>query len=151
MSDAPLLSKMDALLKKHRGEHDPVAEQADPTHHIAPAASPPAWLPVLTQVIERGAVPDAPAPTAPQATPATDMTDLPQPAPTNETRDTHERIESLLRSLVPQLRDELMQTLTRDLHTRLDQTLASLDAQLETRLLEIIRDALSRPPAPPKP
>ena len=151
MSDAPLLSKMDALLKKHRGEHDPVAASADSALHAAPAASPPAWLPVLTQVIERGVVPDAPAPAATQPNPATDMTDLSQPTRTNETPDTHERIESLLRSLVPQLRDELMQTLTHDLHTRLDQTLASLDAQLEARLLEIIRDALARPPAPPKP
>jgi len=52
--DAPLLSKMDALLKKHRGENEPLATPA------TPPAAPPAWLPVLTQVLERGALP-APA------------------------------------------------------------------------------------------
>ena len=148
MSDAPLLSKMDALLKKHRGEHDPLATSAGSALHAAPAASPPAWLPVLTQVIERGVVPNSSAPPDTQATSASDITVVSQPM---RAQETHERIEPLLRSLIPQLRDELMQTLTRDLHASLDQALASVDAQLEARLLDIIRDALSRPPVPPKP
>lgn len=50
MSESPLLTKMDALLKKHRG--------GEPA---APAPPPGTWLPVLTDVIERG------TPPAPQA------------------------------------------------------------------------------------
>jgi hypothetical protein len=49
MNDSPLLNKMDALLKKHRGNGvaapEPLPERAPP---------PGAWLPVLTDVIEYG-------------------------------------------------------------------------------------------------
>lgn len=80
MSDSPLMSKMDALLKKHRGGVDapveaamqataqkvPAAptpvETAKTTHESAPqtnlgAPPPNAWLPVLTHVLERGTPP----------------------------------------------------------------------------------------------
>ena len=42
-STNPLLSKMDALMKKHRGPGE-----------ATPEAAPEGWLPVLTDVIHRG-------------------------------------------------------------------------------------------------
>ena len=71
------LSKMDALLKKHRGgsadAHD--APSAPPSPAPSEAAPPPdAWLPVLTEVIERGTPPVVPvAAASPEA-------ELPAPA-----------------------------------------------------------------------
>ncbi len=69
MSDSPLLSKMDALLKKHRGGSEDVRD-------TSPAPSPSstrarrttqAWLPVLTEVIERGTPPVVPVADVPEA------------------------------------------------------------------------------------
>jgi hypothetical protein len=59
MNDSPLLNKMDALLKKHRGTGtaapEPLPERVPP---------PGAWLPVLTDVIEYGTPPATRASTA---------------------------------------------------------------------------------------
>src|SRR3569623_36150 len=68
MRDSPLLNKMDALLKKHRGatEGKTTTEPSDP---CAEATPPDAWLPVLTHVIERGTPPAPPEPAAPPANP----------------------------------------------------------------------------------
>ena len=60
MSDSPLLSKMDALMKKHRG-----GGMVDPSPSPRSAPPPGAWLPVLTDVIERGTPPATRASTAP--------------------------------------------------------------------------------------
>ena len=49
MNDSPLLNKMDALLKKHRGPG-----VAAPESSAERAPPPGAWLPVLTDVIEYG-------------------------------------------------------------------------------------------------
>jgi hypothetical protein len=75
MSDNPILNKVDALLKKHRGgdgaaDAEPgdasglVSGDAQGSATAAPAGSPPpdAWLPVLTQVITRGEPPVVAAP-----------------------------------------------------------------------------------------
>ena len=59
MNDSPLLNKMDALLKKHRGNG---AAAPEPLPRRAPP--PGAWLPVLTDVIEYG-TPVATAATSP--------------------------------------------------------------------------------------
>ena len=60
MNDSPLLSKMDALLQKHRG-----GGPVDPAPATAPATAsgppPDAWLPILTDLIERGSPPSASA------------------------------------------------------------------------------------------
>lgn len=77
MSDSPILSKMDALMKKHRGGGDaPEARPGGSVESDAPpvpaADAPPAgaWLPVLTQIIERGSPPVATAsPTPREAAP----------------------------------------------------------------------------------
>lgn len=136
--DAPLLSKMDALLKKHRGDNEPVVAPAPP-------AAPPAWLPVLTQVIERGAVPgpaspppdDAPAPAAVAAPP--------QPDPAPAIPEPHD-IHALLHTLLPGLGDDLKRQITHEVHTQIDQALATFSTRLETRLREILREA----PIPPR-
>ena len=59
MNDSPLLNKMDALLKKHRG-----SGMAAPEPLPGRAPPPGAWLPVLTDVIEYG-TPVANASTSP--------------------------------------------------------------------------------------
>ena len=61
MNDSPLLSKMDALLQKHRGGPIAPASVSALAPTPAPASGPPpgAWLPVLTDVIERGTPPTA--------------------------------------------------------------------------------------------
>ncbi|TXH75526.1 MAG: hypothetical protein E6Q82_06470, partial [Thiobacillus sp.] len=68
MSDSPLLNKMDALLKKHRGATEGKAA-TEPSGPCAQATPPDAWLPVLTHVIERGTPPAPPEHAAPPASP----------------------------------------------------------------------------------
>ena len=75
MSDSPLLSKMDALLKKHRGG------DTLPGNAPGPGAAPPnAWLPVLTDVIERGTPPAVPAASAASVAPPPAPAVAPPPA-----------------------------------------------------------------------
>lgn len=139
--DNPLFSKMEALLKKHRTEPEAVADTPPP------ASVPSAWLPVLTQVIERGAVPAPPitepatgtaVPVPPQA-PAEAVTTTPTAQPSADA------IAPLLQALVAQMHADLKAQLTRDLHQRLDQAMLSFSSELETRLREILRDT----PTPP--
>lgn len=114
MSDSPILSKMDALMKKHRGGSDtPAPQSADAPAPVAtrdasltdtsppdastrPVGAPPAgaWLPVLTQVIERGtpplAAPAKPVPSASDEAPASAVAEAapaPAAAPPAETID----------------------------------------------------------------
>lgn len=142
--DNPLFSKMDALLKKHRAEPDPIVDAP----HPPPETAPPAWLPVLTQVIERGAVPP---PVAADPAPATSDTALPQ-APSGEAATTRpdphpaDTIAPLLQALVTQMHADLKQQLALDLQQRLDQAIASFSIELETRLREI----LGNTPTPPR-
>jgi hypothetical protein len=89
MSDSPLLSKMDALLKKHRGGSE---GERDAPAEPAPGQAPPpdAWLPVLTSVIERGTPPSAPLPAVEPASPpaASAAEVLPEPATAAIVNDT---------------------------------------------------------------
>lgn len=125
--DAPLLSKMDALLKKHRGGSEPVA---------VPAA-PPAWLPVLTQVIERGAVPIPASPSAVDAPDSADTAVPPQPDPAPAAQASLD-VHALLHTLLPRLGDDLKQQITHEVHAQIDQALATFSTQLEARLREIL-------------
>jgi hypothetical protein len=125
MSDSPLLSKMDALMKKHRG-----GGMVDPSP--SPSSAPPAgaWLPVLTDVIERGTPPAAGASAArPLAKPATVA---PVPAEDNAAAD------PLLGELAPHLSEAMGKQLAEELRKNLDQ---------------IVRDAvaekLKQPPPDP--
>lgn len=154
MSD-PLLSKMDALMKKHRGggitQPDPVPRREPPP--------PGAWLPVLTDVIERGtpfavapvdehtvdAVTPAPAQEAITPTPAQEA-DAPAPsaeagAPEPATDDA--LAEQLLGELAPRLSEAMKQQVAAEMRKNLDLTVASLLSQLDVNVREIVREAVA--------
>jgi hypothetical protein len=131
MSDSPLLSKMDALLKKHRG-----GGMVDPSPSPKSAPPPGAWLPVLTDVIERGTPPATRAsaarpPARPAPAAATPATVAPVPAEDNAIAD------QLLGELAPHLSEAMGKQLAEELRRNLDQ---------------IVRDAvaekLKQPPDP---
>jgi hypothetical protein len=137
MSDSPLLNKMDALLKKHRGGGE--AEFGASSGHDATPAPPPehtpppgAWLPVLTDVIERGTPPiSPPSPKAPAAvgTPTSDVTDT--------------LAEQLMGELAPRLSEAMEKQVTAELRKKLDQTVAGLLSQLDVNVREIVREAVA--------
>lgn len=145
MSDTPFLNKMDALLKKHRGPGDgdsnapPVSEQAREQ-----AAPPGAWLPVLTQIIERGTPPAAtsPAPPPPATTEAAEpeahATDTTPSVVVNDTL-----AEQLMSELAPRLSEVMEKQVAAELRKNLDQTVATLLSQLDVNVREIVRDAVA--------
>ncbi|OZA30548.1 MAG: hypothetical protein B7X93_02815 [Hydrogenophilales bacterium 17-61-9] len=160
MSDSPILSKMDALLKKHRGGGDslppvqpePVAAPATPaSSRSTPPAN--AWLPVLTQVIERGTPPVVAAPIAapaaahlPEAssdipTPDQPFNAAPQAAAAQLLDAT--LAEQLMSELGPRLSAVMEQQVASELRKNLDQTVATLLSQLDVNVREIVRDAVA--------
>lgn len=145
MSDSPppekmdTFSKMDALLKKHRGGEDaPEFSSGHADARIERAAPPDAWLPVLTQVIERGAPPPS-APTL-SASPSADSA-------THSTMDTpivsDTLAEQLMSELAPRLSEVMEKQVAAELRRNLDQTVATLLAQLDVNVREIVRDAVA--------
>jgi hypothetical protein len=157
MSDSPLLSKMDALLKKHRGgveadvgaAPDRVAAEHAPSPEHTPLPHD-AWLPVLTDVIERGnppamavAAPATVSQRAPAAqlaqpeAPAAPAADVP-PAAVNDTL-----AEQLMSELAPRLSEVMEKQVTAELRKNLDQTVASLLSQLDVNVREIVREAIA--------
>lgn len=148
MNDSPMLSKMDALMKKHRGsgegDRDAVPERAASPK---PTAPPDAWLPVLTQVIERGTPPIAAAPAAsPVAaprlqteTPAVDFPVSGTPAPTVSDA----LAEQMMSELAPRLSEVMEKQVAAELRKNLDQTVANLLSQLDVNVREIVRDAVA--------
>jgi hypothetical protein len=157
MNDSPLLSKMDALLKKHRGGGEDSPEMpVGPADAIEPAAPPDTWLPVLTQVIERGTPPTVPIPTRPipevaSPTPAATSPVLPPPpaksaipeaiSPAPVVSDT--LAEQLMSELAPRLSEVMEKQVAAELRKNLDQTLSSLLSQLDINVREIVRDAVA--------
>ena len=151
MSDSPLLNKMDALLKKHRGgvESDRGDTASEPPAAREKTAPPDAWLPVLTQVIERGTPPAASAPASPPAaTPPEPPTSPPAPsaAPAAETppaavSDT--LAEQLMSELAPRLSEVMEKQVAAELRKNIDQTVSSLLNQLDVNVREIVRDAVA--------
>lgn len=129
MSD-PLLSKMDALLKKHRG-----GGIAEPETRPLPRHTPPpgAWLPVLTDVIERGTPPAAKA-SAP--TPA-------KPAPAGAPTADDARAEQLRCELAPDLSEAMARQVSEELRAKLDQTVEGILSQLDVNVRDIVRDAVA--------
>ncbi len=145
MSDSPLLSKMDALLKKHRGGAE--GSQGEPAPPASePVAPPAAWLPVLTQVIERGTPPVAPASPAPAAAmppplPVAPATQSEPPAPAARVSDT--LAEQLMSELAPRLSEVMEKQVAAELRKNIDQTVSSLLSQLDVNVREIVRDAVA--------
>ena len=159
MNENPLLGKMDALLKKHRGGSagdQPLApELAAPTERTTASGSTPplnAWLPVLTQLIERGTPPVSVAPThSPVAEPAPPAEALaadgaisqspPAETPAPVSSDT--LAEQLMSELAPRLSEVMEKQLAAELRKNIDQTVANLLSQLDVNVREIVRDAVA--------
>lgn len=144
MSETPLLSKMDALLKKHRGGSEAgLGASPDrataPEHLPSPENTPPpeAWLPVLTDVIERGTPPvvAAATPTVPAVPPGEPE------APPAIVSDT--LAERLMSELAPRLSEVMEKQVAAELRKNLDQTVATLLSQLDVNVREIVRDAVA--------
>ena len=159
MSDSPILSKMDALLKKHRGGSDsahPVPSELvaapEPPAPPKPSAPPNAWLPVLTQVIERGTPPVVAAPIAaaaaaplPQpevAAAEAAVADAPQADPSAPAINIA-LAEQLMNELAPRLSEVMEKQVASELRKNLDQTVATLLSQLDVNVREIVRDAIA--------
>ena len=145
MSDTPFLNKMDALLKKHRGggEGDSASPPA-PDPSSAPSAPPGAWLPVLTQVIERGTPPVSASPEA-ATLPTAAAPVEPEPpsidASSSIVSDT--LAERLMGELAPRLSEVMEKQVAAELRKNLDQTVATLLSQLDVNVREIVRDAVA--------
>lgn len=127
-SQNPLLDKMDALMKKHRGPGE-----------IQPEVAPEGWLPVLTDVIQRGTAPVAPT-VRPAPLPAEPVADAPVALPQTVT-DT--LAEQLLSELGPKLSEVMEKQVATELRKNLDETVAMLLSQLDVNVREIVRDAVA--------
>jgi hypothetical protein len=140
VSDDPLLSKMDALLRKHRGGPDAAADDT------APSAN--AWLPVLTDVIEAGQVPPVAEPEAP---PPSVITAAAPPAAEGVRREPEPPLpvvndtlaEQLMSELAPRLSQIMEKQVAAQLRKSLDETVAALIAQLDVNVREIVREAVA--------
>lgn len=125
----PLLGKMDALIKKHRGPAEAATETTPP----------PGWLPVLTEVVLRG--------TPPITAPSTHAAVVPEPvaaqpsAPSNT--DTEQLANQLLNELGPKLSAVMEQQVATELRKNLDETVATLLSQLDVSVRDIVRDAVA--------
>ncbi len=135
MSDSPLLGKMDALLKKHRGGDTPSTDTT---------AAPPqdAWLPVLTDVIERG-MPPATAHPAAVTEPAAAVAVPEPPAPAQELAVDDTLTEQLMSELAPRLSEVMERQVAAELRRNLDETVSTLLAQLDVHVREIVREAVA--------
>lgn len=142
----PLLHKMDALLKKHRGESEGAAAPDAPPPSAAPA---PGWLPVLTQVIERGSPPD-PQSVPPAAEAVSGRAVEPDVAAPTVPDDETALVERLMQALAPRLTEIMEQQVAAELHRTLDQTVATLLAQLDVHVREVVRDTLADTLKPPR-
>jgi len=161
MSESPLLNKMDALMKKHRGNGEtdtpaPMAASPAASPAVSVAAPPPgAWLPVLTDVIERG-VPKPAAHTLPAAQPTPRPAAMTVPAvaaptapPETGAAATASPVvddalaSQLLNELAPRLSEAMEKQVAAELRKNIDQTVSSLLSQLDVNVREIVRDAVA--------
>lgn len=138
MSSDPLLSKMDALLKKHRGEAETTpVPNAHPAGEDLPPLPDDAWLPVLTDVVAMGE-------------PSTEITEpesiLVEAVPEQHklaTIDPDVLTEQIMRELEPKLTSMLHDRLAAEIRNSLDDTLSSLLAQMDVHIHEIVREAVN--------
>jgi hypothetical protein len=142
MSTDPLLDKMDALLKKHRGEPEPPPAKEQSAADSEPSAPPPlpedAWLPVLTDVVAMGEpdVPPAPAGIAETA-------DVIAPALPQASVNPELLVEQIMSELEPRLSSLLRDRLIAEVRNSLDDTLFPLLAQMDVHIREIVREAVN--------
>ena len=141
MSSDPLLSKMDALLKKHRGENEatpPAREEAPPAEPDTPPPLPEdAWLPVLTDVVAMGeASPEAPETQAPVEESRPEANQI-------AAIDPNVLTEQIMRELEPRLSALLIDRLAVEVRNSLDDSLSTLLAQMDVHIREIVREAIS--------
>lgn len=150
MSENPLLSKMDALLKKHRGgnEADSTREPT-PAPLAEPGPPPDAWLPVLTDLIARGTPPVvAQAAAIPAELPVEADVPTAETFPSAEVNDT--LTEQLMSELAPRLSEVMEKQVSAELRKSLDQTVANLLSQLDISVREIVREAVTEKLKPPR-
>ena len=144
MSDSPLLSKMDALLKKHRGGSEDVRDTSPaPSPSTEHAAPPNAWLPVLTQVIERGTPPVVPVADTPEAAASPPVEPEAPPPVAAEPAVSDTLTAQLMSELAPRLSEVMEKQVAAELRKNLDQTVANLLNQLDVNVREIVRDAVA--------
>lgn len=139
MAVDPLFSKMDALMKKHRGHVD--ASTATP--------APGAWLPVLTDVVKHG-TPAAPmvAPASPpspgEAAKIEEARPEGHPGTYLESTAINDSLaEQLLNELAPKLSEVMEKQVAAELRRNLDETVSTLLAQLDVNVREIVREAVA--------
>lgn len=141
----PLLDKMDALIKKHRG----------PVQGAATPAPPPGWLPVLTEVIKRGTPPvlmvTVPAAPPPEAVSAEPKSVEPENKQRIASPNTEDLANQLLQELGPKLSAVMEQQVASELRKNLDETVATLLSQLDVSVRDIVRDAVAEKLKTPKP
>jgi hypothetical protein len=150
MSD-PLLDKMDALLKKHKGDADiPVAAatgQAKAGTDEPPPLPDNAWLPVLTDVVEIGEPSAPPAPPAsspvPQATPVQPPAEAVSPVSPATAIQPDVLTEQIMSELEPRLSAMLRDRLVAEVRNSLDDTLSDLLAQMDVHIREIVRETIA--------
>ena len=106
--------------------------------------APGAWLPVLTDVIERGTPPKgiaaAPVTATPPAGPGLPEASQATPAPMPAESDA--LAEQLLSELGPRLSEVMEKQVAAELRKNLDQTVANLLSQLDVNVREIVHDAV---------
>lgn len=150
MSDSPLLNKMDALLKKHRGGSEGEGGSESLLTALHESAPPPnAWLPVLTDLIERGTVPAVPQAAAMPAPTLTETDASPVKTPANDAiNDT--LTEQLMSELAPRLSEVMERQVSAELRKSLDHTVANLLSQFDVSVREIVREAIAEKLKPPR-
>jgi hypothetical protein len=143
MSSDPLLDKMDALLKKHRGVAEPPAPAIEEPPPAETSDTPPplpenAWLPVLTDVVAMGE-PDA----APALTPIAEAPQASPPAPLMPEVNPDVLVEQIMGELEPRINTLLRDRLVTEIRSSLDENLSALLAQVDVHIREIVREAVS--------
>ena len=167
MSDSPLMSKMDALLKKHRGGGDEAPQcscsrrirlacrshaaaqclvaRSNPGHrtrhpstHCAGNGSPNRGRNNASAVRDRAPAPVASTPVSQPPEP-----DLPAPAAEPDSAVSDTLAEQLMSELAPRLSEVMEKQVAAELRKNLDQTVANLLSQLDVNVREIVRDAVT--------
>lgn len=145
MDDTPLLNKMDALLRKHRGPGVSAAKPlpASPSAPVTLRRAPPVgtWLPVLTDVIEPGS--QGIASLIPSM-----ATKTPTPPSALGPAEGAAMVDSqlagqLLAELAPRLSEAMKKQVAEELRKSLDRTVAELLERLDVSVRGLAQDALA--------